>query len=625
MCGIFGAIHRAGYFDEQDHARFVACTHVVDHRGPDGFGAVALDGKSGRLGTPGRFDVFLGHLRLAIIDLRECANEPMSQDDDTLWITFNGEIYNYVELREALRKEHGYRFRTDGDTEVILGQYSRYGTDGFRALNGMWAFALVDLRKREVILSRDRFSEKPLYYFERDDCLYFASEIKQLLPLVGTAEVDRRTMALYLRQGLLDCEPATFIRGIRQVRARHNLIVPLVGGPIRETPYWDYTVREDPRPLDETAAEFRELLTDAIRIRLRSDVKVGTLLSGGLDSSTIAVVGNRLSGGNLESYSVVGRDERYSEERFIDSVVRQTGVPNRKLTFEVGDVLASLDAVLYHNDGPTGGFSAAAHYQMMRLIKSETDVTVLLSGQGGDELLLGYRKFYFFYLRDLLRRGAFLTAGWELAGSLLNRTTLMQFDIGEARRYMPRRWQNRADYLRGTTDVEEVSGGTSLPARQIADLERLSVPNLTHYEDRNSMAFALEIRLPFLDYRLADFALSIPADQKIRNGWSKYILRQAFPELPATVRWRRDKQGFILPEAGWLRNELAGVIRSTFEDSVLADLGILEPRAFLRYYEEFRAGKRVWYNDISRVFMAELWAQRTLGGRPREPLAAGVA
>jgi asparagine synthase (glutamine-hydrolysing) len=291
------------------------------------------------------------------------------------------------------------------------------------------------------------------------------------------------------------------------------------------------------------------------------------------------------------------------------------------LTLEVGDVLSNLDAVLYHNDGPTGGFSAAAHYQMMRLIKSETDVTVLLSGQGGDELLLGYRKFYFFYLRDLLRHGKLLAAGRELVGSLVNRTTLMQFDLGEARRYMPRRWQNRADYLRGPADVEKVSGGASMPGRQIADLERLSVPNLTHYEDRNSMAFALEIRLPFLDHRLADFALSIPADQKIRDGWSKYILRRAFPELPAAVRWRRDKQGFILPEARWLRNELAGVIRATFEKSVLADLGVLEPRAFLRYYEDFRAGKRVWYTDISRVFMAELWARRALGFSP--PFTAG--
>jgi asparagine synthase (glutamine-hydrolysing) len=620
MCGIFGAIHRAGYFDEQDHARFVACTHLADHRGPDGFGTVALDGKAGRVGSPGRFDVFLGHLRLAIIDLRECANEPMSQDDDTLWITFNGEIYNYVELRAALRKEHGYPFKTDGDTEVILGQYSKYGADGFQALNGMWALALADLRKRQVILSRDRFSEKPLYYFERDDYLYFASEIKQLLPLVSTPEPDRRTIAVFLRQGLLDCGPATFFRGITRVRAKHNLFVPLDGGPIRETPYWDYTVREDRRPIDETAAEFRELLTDAIRIRLRSDVKVGTLLSGGLDSSTIAVVGNRLSGGNLESYSVVSRDERYSEGRFIDAVAGATGLPNRKLTFDVGDVLANLEAVLHHNDEPPGGFSAVAHYEMMRVIKSETDVTVLLSGQGGDELLLGYRKFYFFYLRDLLRRGSLLTAGRELVGSLVNRTTLWQFDVGEARRYLPRRWQNGADYLRGTADVEDVSGGASLSARQMADLDRFSVPNLTHYEDRNSMAFALEIRLPFLDHRLADFALSIPADQKVRNGWSKYILRTAFPELPPAIRWRRDKQGFILPEARWLRNDLADVIRSTFAGSVLGDLGVLEPRAFLRYYDEFRSGKQVWYNDISRVFMAELWARQRL---VTPPFAAG--
>ena len=310
------------------------------------------------------------------------------------------------------------QFRTQCDTEVILAQYRCFGSGGFQAFNGMWAFALVDLEKRQVILSRDRFSEKPLYYCRNGSCLYFASEIKQLLPFVASVEVNRRTLIHYLDQGLIDAGEETFFRGIRQLRAKHNLLISLPSGEMREEGYWDYTIREERRPIEETMQEFDRLLTDSTRLRLRSDVTVATLLSGGLDSSTIATIGNEFARGNLVCYSVVAEERKYSETPFIEALVNAHGIPARQFTFKVSDVFDCLDDVLYYNDEPPGGLSAVAHYMMMKVIKQETDATVLLNGQGGDELLLGYRKFYFFYLLDLLRQFRLLRSSWEVLGSL---------------------------------------------------------------------------------------------------------------------------------------------------------------------------------------------------------------
>jgi asparagine synthase (glutamine-hydrolysing) len=361
--------------------------------------------------------------------------------------------------------------------------------------------------------------------------------------------------------------------------------------------------------------QFRDLFVDSVRIRLRSDVEVGALLSGGLDSSAVAVAANRLLGATVRTYSIVADESRYSEARFIDMLARD-GIPNRQVTFDVEGALDSLGDVVYHNDEPCFGLSIVAQYVMLKRIKQETGIKVVLSGQGADECLLGYHKFFFFYVQELLNRGRVLQAASLLLASLVQRTALWQFRLGEAQRYLPfQRLRRGNPYVLTEGELEPVHRGNGVVDRQRLDIDRYSVPLLTHFEDRNAMAHSIEMRNPFLDHRLVELALCLPVEMKLRGGWSKYVLRAALPELPAAIRWRRDKQGFITPEEQWLRAELRPVIEQAFtgENSLLGGMGILDPALFLASYRQFLAGDpRVWYADISRVFVAELWARRFL-------------
>ena len=610
MCGIFGAINRTGFFDGPDCDRFVALTNLVAYRGPDDCGHLPLTLKPVDSRRERLFDVFLGNRRLSIIDLSSSGHMPMS-DGKGCWITYNGEIFNYLELRREL-ESRGHTFSTGTDTEVILHVYAEYGESGFDRLNGMWAFAIVDTRARKVVLSRDRFSIKPLYLFKSDDELYFGSEIKQLLPLLPSLELNADSMTAYLAQGLLDHDVETFFRGITRVPPGTNVIVSLdsgtISGTIEERKYWRFESEASSSDSSKDLIEqFRSLFFDSIRIRLRSDVKVGVLLSGGLDSSAVTTAVRQVGGEQLQTYSIVSEHEGYDERRFID-VMCQAGVPNRKVTFRVGDVLDCLEQVLYYSDEPVAEFSVIAQYQLFAAIKNDSDVTVLLSGQGGDETLLGYLKFFFFHVQLLLKAGKYLDAMELLAGSALHRTAVTQFRMSHARRYLQHNrrgiWQTM---LRDSRRAPVWQCG-DIRSRQIADICHYSVPALTHYEDRNSGAHSLEVRHPFLDHRLVNFVVNLPTELKIHKGWTKYILRAALPEMPAALRWRRDKQGFLVPEELWLRRELVPVIRRRFRGSRLAELDILNDKKFLHYYDRFLAGNAIASSDIARVLIAEIWA-----------------
>jgi asparagine synthase (glutamine-hydrolysing) len=608
VCGIFGAINRTGFFDAPDFDRFVALTNLVAYRGPDDCGHLPLTLKPVDSRRERLFDVFLGNRRLSIIDLSSSGHMPMS-DGKGCWITYNGEIFNYLELRREL-EARGHTFRTGTDTEVILHVYSEYGESGFDRLNGMWAFAIVDSRARKVVLSRDRFSIKPLYLFKSNGELYFGSEIKQLLPLLPSRELNAGTMTAYLAQGLLDHDVETFFHGITRVQAGTNVVIALDSGTIEERKYWRYesTVPTSASSRD-LVEEFRALFFDSVRIRLRSDVKVGVLLSGGLDSSAVTTAVRQVGGEQLQTYSIVSEHEGYDERRFID-VMCQAGVPNRKVTFRVGDVLDSLERVLYYSDEPVAEFSVIAQYQLFAAIKNDSDVTVLLSGQGGDETLLGYLKFFFFHVQLLLKAGKYFDAMELLAGSVLHRTAVTQFRMSEARRYLQHNrkgiWQAM---LRDSRRTPVWQCG-DIRSRQIADICHYSVPALTHYEDRNSGAHSLEVRHPFLDHRLVNFVVNLPTELKIHQGWTKYILRAALPEMPAALRWRRDKQGFLVPEQLWLRRELVPEIRRRFRGSTLAELDILNDKKFLSYYDRFLTGNSIASSDIARVLIAEIWAEQ---------------
>ncbi len=615
MCGIFGAVDLKNFFAPADADQFIGLTDLVAYRGPDSSGYKRLQVKPTTSSRSNLWDVFLGHRRLSIIDLSETGAQPMT-DGIGRWLVFNGEIFNFIELRREL-EGLGHHFRSSTDSEVILHIYARYGVEGFSRLNGMWAFALVDVPAHRLILSRDRFSMKPLYYAQSGSRIYFASEIKQLLPILPSIRLSRPTMTAFLAQHLLDHTPQTFFEGVQRVAAKSSLIISLDDGSMRSHHYWNYEL-ETVGSYEDCAERFRFLFEDSVRIRLRSDVKTGCLLSGGLDSSAIAVMCQQLGASNTETFSVISDDKRFSEEEFIDKVSAYTGVSNHKLAFSCPNLLAALSVVLAHNDEPVVSFSVAAQYNLFRLIKQQTDVTVLLSGQGADEILLGYSKFFFFYLKALLGQGRVLRAVKELIASLVQGTILHQFRISEARRYVP--WLNATPYggalNLGPGDLPVPIWQTrDLRQRQISDIDFYSVPALTHYEDRNSMAHSLEVRNPFLDHRLVNFVISLPEAFKIRNGWTKYILRESIHELPHAVRWRKDKKGFVTAEEKWIRNDLRELVRSVFQKSVLAQLGILDDRKFIAYHEKVLSGTTAHFGDISRALIAELWACSMFGGK----------
>lgn len=607
MCGLFGAVRPQGSFSSQELIRFRKARDQVSYRGPD-----ARDEKTLAVKKDDAPDVYLGHRRLAIIDLSADGVQPMS-NDGKLWIIYNGEIFNYVELREEL-KRLGHAFQTNTDTEIILKAYKAWGEKGFARMNGMWAFALVDVTQKKLILSRDRFSIKPLYYLWQKGTLLFASEIKQLLAFQEKNSVNEQVLLRYLKQALIDASfPETFFQDIWQVKPRHSLVVDLVSGKTQENPYWEFGGEEMPSQEGEALARFRELFLDSVRLRLRSDVPVGVLVSGGLDSSAIAVAANAQQE-NIQCFGVASQDQKYSEERFIDLLEEKAGLNTQKFRPKPAESWQALENVVWHQDEPFGGMNVVLHERMLATIKQDTGITVLLSGQGGDEILGGYRKYFLFYLKELFGQGRIGRGAWEVVASLLHGTVLWQFSLAEAKRYIP--------YYRGSHDpvsrvlrkevhLEPLWHSESLAQRQKADVERYSVPALTHYEDRNAMRHSMEVRLPFLDYRLVDFALGMPNALKIKNGWTKFILRKTMTELPKEIAWRRDKQGFLTPEAKWLKEDLKERVLEVFQDSRLAKTGLVDKAALVKLYNAFLGGsKQVWETDISRFFLAELWMRK---------------
>jgi asparagine synthase (glutamine-hydrolysing) len=611
MCGIFGAIAIGSKFEASAFERFTQLTDLVRYRGPDDSGYMAINMEAGPVQQSEAFDIFLGHRRLSILDLSPAGHQPM-HDGNGRWIVFNGEIFNYVELRKELQSI-GHRFKTTGDTEVILHVYDQYGEDGFEKLNGMWAFALVDIRGQRVVLSRDRFSIKPLYLTFVDDRIYFASEIKQLLPLVPSMQVNTEVMCTFLVQGVLDYSSETFFRHISHVPPKTNIVVDLGSREVRRKLYWDYSGTPNCRTA-EVPEYFRELLIDSVRIRLRSDVRTGLLLSGGLDSSTLAIIAQPLAEHNFETFSVVSEDQRYTEGEFVTALTSASAMSNRKLVLRPFHIFESLEEAIYHHDEPFGQFSVIAHYKLLQEVKQQSDVVVLLSGQGGDETLLGYLKFFVFYLRDLVRQRKYACAAQQFVSSILQRTCAKQLTIGEARRYLP--FLNRyRDVITRRHRFVPIGACQTVSERQKLDIDKYSVPALAHYEDRTSMANSLELRYPYLDHRVVDLAVNLPTEWKIRNGWTKYILRQSFPELPNPIRWRRDKQGFTTPEAHWLKHEFSGTISDMFRKSRLGELGILDDRRFLQYYDDFRGGRAIAHGDVCRTLIAEMWARKNLDSR----------
>ena len=615
MCGIAGIVGRPD--DLSISGRLDAMHARQRHRGPDDEGLW--------LGRTGDSAVGLAHERLAILDLSPGGHQPMVTDDGRHVLVFNGEIYNYRELRVEL-EANGVRFKSSSDTEVLLHALAEWGATALSRLNGMWAIAWLDRVSRRLVLARDRFGVKPLYLYESGGRHYFSSEIKAIL--AGSRDrfrVRPEVASRYLRQSLLAAQPSTFFDGIALLPAgtyvSFDLDQPSMPEPV---PYWTLS-RTDTlagRTVAERVLALRELLTDAVRIRLWSDVPVGVLLSGGLDSSSIATLMQRVLGkdANLHLISAVSDDRRYDEQPFIDTMTDYLGCKSHKvnLRFSPDEAFRLLDEVTDANDEPLHSFTAVAHYLLMKHAR-ELGITVILSGQGADELLCGYKKYSIFQLQSLLRQREWAKLTRTFVDLARRSTLFPQISYAEAKRYLPRYAHGTAPLghrLRASEGVLDVGlGGQSVIERQVADVYHLSIPSLVQYEDRMSMAFAREIRLPFLDYRVVSMLIPTPMDLKIREGWPKWILRKAMePFLPPTVAWRRDKMGFANPQSVWLRRDLRPKVERMFRQPMLtADLGLIDQTRLGSLYTTYcgqTSGGSVDYREIWNPLALEVWARR---------------
>jgi asparagine synthase (glutamine-hydrolysing) len=590
----------------------------LSHRGPDGVGQVIRDGCVG-----------LGHRRLAIIDLSPAASQPM-RSDSGCEVVLNGEIYNYLELRDELAAT-GTVFRTSSDTEVLLAAYDRWGTDCLSRLNGMFAFALYDPIRRIVLLARDRFGEKPLYYRRSADGTFlFASEIKALLVQEdATAQPDLASIYRFLRHKLTERDPATFFAGISSLPPAHLLELRVDGGHGLPHRYWtlDASV-EDRRPRAELVAAYRELLEGSIEIRLRADVAVGSSLSGGIDSS--AVVGYLALGRHLEqqhTFSARFPGWMLDEGRYIADVTALTGA--RAHEVEPMPDPTDLERVVWHQDQPFGSLSIYAQWCVMRLAR-EHGVTVLLDGQGADETLAGYHFYFAALFRYLARTGRWGRLAREVR-SFSNthgarRLRSLAFPA------MPRAAAERLRRLRPGPGISApfaraqasaaAPSGPSEPFRN--DLDRMlastlsdtMLPGLLRYADRNSMAFGREVRLPYLDHRLVELAFSLPWEMKLSHGRTKRVLRDAMREyLPDSVRGRKDKIGYAPPQAAWLR----GALRAWAEDLIASQR--FEEREWIdapvvrAMWRDFRDGEDRMEADVWRFLSVEAWARAFLDRR----------
>lgn len=556
MCGISVIISPGKTIDKLLLNRM---NEVIAHRGPDGEGYY-IDNNDG---------VGLGHRRLSIIDLSEGGAQPMNWQDKYV-ISYNGEVYNYIEIRNEL-VDMGYSFSSKSDTEVILAAYDNWGVECFSKFNGMWAICLYDKTRGKVILSRDRFGVKPLYYFQQGNDIYASSEIKQLL---ATNLVKRKpnyeVLMNFLILSLVEQDNQTFYESVFSIPPSHFLTYDLKEKEFRLEQYYFLKINPETRKLseDESIAGYHSLIQDSIKLRLRSDVKVGTCLSGGLDSSYIASVASA-ENMNLTDTPFIGItassiDPRNDEVHFAKMVAEAAHLDWNIIRPDKTDFDSKLHEVVFCQEEPFTSPSIFMQYFVMSKA-AELNCKVLLDGQGGDETLLGYERYYISFLNGLslikkfkaftmIRKNSKLSF-WQIILYYLYFNKIFIRKIVAKRRHSNIRteYYNKVNWMHLK---HLTSAFKNIDTNQYFEITKGCLPHLLKYEDRNSMRHSIETRLPFIDYRCVEFAHSIRPDIKIKEGWTKYVLRSGASKiLPDEIRWRKIKFGFESPDKVWLKDK----------------------------------------------------------------------
>lgn len=587
---------------------------------------------------PGAF-LALGHRRLSILDLSALGHQPMSYQG-RYWIVYNGEVYNYIELRKELASA-GHQFHSQCDTEVILAAYSQWGTECFSRFNGMWAMALYDAEKDLMVLSRDRFGVKPLYYWRQAGLFAFASEIKAFTCLPGwRPRVNGQAVHDFLMSGLQDHSAETMFAEVLQLEpgcyARLDCGAWKKPDASRsnahlETVRW-YQIRPQgfSGSLEEAALRFSELLVDAVRLRLRADVPVGSCLSGGLDSSSIVCATHQLLAARKikcshKTFSACSELKRFDEREFIEQVVRATGVESHYVFPSLKDLFAELDQVIWHQDEPFAGTSIYAQWCVFKSAAA-AEIKVMLDGQGADELLCGYNDFRRAFLCGLFRSGhLWLTwseamaarGNWSRALSGFSRAMVDATIPTSAQSLFRQLRRNRRSppWLERSVLHASFPGPLSGRFRRHKSAREMSLELLTgahlqmllHWEDRNSMAHSLESRVPFLDYRLVEFVTGLPDHYKIRAGMTKTVMREGMKDLvPGVVLQRRDKMGFVTPEQVWAKENGGEAFRQRLAGAVAACKGIIVPGA-VKSLEDSLTDRKEYDSGVWRIICLGTW------------------
>ncbi|MCJ7523042.1 MAG: asparagine synthase (glutamine-hydrolyzing) [Dehalococcoidia bacterium] len=660
MCGIAGIFSSDSR--EVTPELLLRMTQVLRHRGPDDEGYVFIGTSAGRAELrkgddtpdgPGReikhiaaplkhaADLGLGHRRLSIIDLSTAGHQPMTNEDATIWIIHNGEIYNHFELKCEL-KDRGHRFRSNTDTEVILHSYEEWGADCLQRFNGMWAFAIWDGRKKKLFCSRDRFGIKPFYYYFDGERFLFASEIKALLE----ADFIRRrpndqAIFDYLACWVEDHTEDTFFTGIEKLGAGHYLEFSPAKAEFKISRYYNLPLDRKLSGLTdgEYARCFRGLLEDSIRLRLISDVPLGTCLSGGLDSSAIVCLMDKLlrekevklPGTERAQKTFSGRfeDNRCDEGVFINDVIKNTG-GDAHFTYPTGEGLGKdLSALIWHQEEPFVTSRTYAQWEVYKLVKQH-GIKVALDGQGGDELLAGYDHYYavlFSYLartfrwKELARESYFhcrlhgvgtvwrdlMTVAYHLSPLGLKRSIRRTAHVDGRPCLRSEFTSGLKGYLYHYEKVGD-AGNNSFNRYLYEVVTSSHLPRVLRHQDKNSMAHSVESRVPFLDYRLVEFALALPWEQKIRRGTRKYILRNAMKGIiPESVRNRQEKIGFDTPEDIWLRTNLKDEVFDIIDSQSFRQRPYFDAVEARQEFDAYRRGRRNNGNRIWLWIVLELW------------------
>ena len=586
MCGIAGIISLIGV----KHQDLQKMSTVLQHRGPDDEGYVILNtsgapnfykGKDTISQLSGLTNIeeavsksenILGlvHRRLSILDLSPAGHQPMSLQDGKYQLVFNGEIYNYKEIRAELIT-HGYSFSSDSDTEVVLASYDKWGPVCLDKFVGMWAFALYDKARNNLFLSRDRFGIKPLYYSLANGNFAFASEIKALLTLdFVKPAADMKAVCEFISFGATSNPSANLFKQINVIPPAHNLTVTLADLNLKINEYYNLEdkVNAYQLPADtEIESKFASLLNDSINLHLRSDVPVGSALSGGLDSSTlVALAAAKLDNKTFNTFTAAYKEKNIDESDFAKKVIAQHKNISPHFAYPDNEgYWKDLEKLIWHQDLPINSTSMYAQWEVMKLAHQQ-NTKVLLDGQGADEILGGYYNFAGIHLIELLKW--FRPRQFFLQRNALqtNFAPNINMAIGKAAYYFLPEVLQRSVRAKGRLGMNFIAashkknlaeitvpdrGGSTFKEQSLLSM-KFGLQDLLRYEDRNSMAFSIESRVPFLDHRLVEFSVALKNDWKIRNGWTKYILRKtAEPVLDKEVVWRKYKMGFLTPQKEW--------------------------------------------------------------------------